>query len=87
MPLFFNLFNNINIVICYFLKFIKKLLLSKQLAHINWQIVNETALQCVADKPSTVDGTTSEMVGLSSRQILNSWLLQTRLRELRPDED
>lgn len=57
------------------------------LAYINWQIVNETALQCVADKPSTVDGTTSEMVGLASRHILNSWLLQTRLRELRPDED
>lgn len=58
-----------------------------RLAYINWQIVNETALQCVADKPSTVDGTTSEMVEHASRHILNSWLLQTRLRELRPDED
>lgn len=44
-------------------------------------------LQRVADRPSTVDGPTGEMVGHDSRQILNSRLLQTRLWELRPDED
>ena len=51
------------------------------------KIVSETALQCVADKPSAVTGATSEMVGHDGRQVPNSWLLQTWLRELRPDED
>lgn len=54
---------------------------------INCQIVNGTAPQCVADKYSRIGRPSQEMVGFDGRQIPNCGLLQTRLWELRPDED
>lgn len=57
------------------------------MALLNWQIVNETALQCVADKPSTIAREASEVVGCYGWQVLNRGLLQARLWEFRPDEE
>lgn len=57
------------------------------MALLNWQIVNETALQCVADKPSTIAREASEVVGCYSRQVSSRGLLQARLWEFRPDEE
>lgn len=57
------------------------------MALLNWQIVNETALQCVADKPSTIAREASEVVGCYGWQVLSRGLLQARLWEFRPDEE